>query len=428
MAILAVLTAAGPGVACGKKGPPLAPVVATPQRITVFAARRFGDTVHIRLTIPDVNLDGTRATDLDRIEVYAYTASAPADFDDFDLATPVATIPVQRPVTPEQEESWQRAGVPPPPNPGEPVGSVVDVAETLAPEMFEPITPKKARPARVVPPVADPIAWPLTGPVASPKPKRHYIARGVSRKGLKGPVSGDAAVWVQAPPPPPPGRPEAKVTETAITLAWTAPPEQRAPIQEPATGDVLPATPRGSEPGVVYTYNVYLARDAAGEPAGAAGVPRPRMPTPLNSAPLSELTFDDTSVTFGAERCYEVRSVEVIGDIPQESVASPPVCLTPVDVFPPPVPTSLASVASAGAVSLIWDGVDAADLAGYLVLRSDGPGAPFTPLFEQPITETTYRDATATPGVRYLYAVASVDTATPRNVSAPSSPVEDTAR
>lgn len=429
-ALALALTAAGLTAACGKKGPPLAPVVATPQRIASFAARRFGDTVHVRLTIPDVNLDGTKARDLDRIEVYAYTAKAPADLDDIDLATPVAVIHVQRPVTPEQEQSWQRAGVPPPPNPGEPLGGVVDVTETLTPALFEPITPKKARAPKVEPLSDDPyaIAWPLAGPVAKPTPKRYYIAQGVSRKGLEGPLSGGSAVWVMAPATPPPGQPEAEVAETAITLTWTPPPEQRAPIQEPASGDVLPATPKGVPASVVYTYNVYLTRDAAADPAGAAGDDRPRMPTPLNSAPLTDTTFDHTAVTFGAERCYVVRSVEVIGDLSQESAASPPVCLTPIDVFPPPVPASLASVASEGAVSLIWDGVEAVDLAGYVVLRSEGPDAPFKPLFDEPIKETTYRDATAKPGVRYLYAVASVDTATPRNVSAPSNPVEETAR
>jgi fibronectin type 3 domain-containing protein len=46
----------------------------------------------------------------------------------------------------------------------------------------------------------------------------------------------------------------------------------------------------------------------------------------------------------------------------------------------------------------------------------------------EPIKETTYRDTTVKPGVRYVYAVVAVDTASPQNVSAQSNRVEETAR
>ena len=111
-----------------------------------------------------------------------------------------------------------------------------------------------------------------------------------------------------------------------------------------------------------------------------------------------------------------------------ESHPSPYVCVTPLDVFPPPVPASLGAVASEGAVSLIWESVTAPDLAGYIVLRSETAAGPFLPLFDEPIRETTYRDGTAKPGVRYLYVVVSADTATPRNISAPSNRAEESAR
>ena len=79
-------------------------------------------------------------------------------------------------------------------------------------------------------------------------------------------------------------------------------------------------------------------------------------------------------------------------------------------------------------ISLIWDSVEAADLAGYIVLRGDAPGETLTPLFETPIAETTYRDTTVEPGRRYVYAVVSVDTASPANHSAQSTRVEETGR
>ena len=51
-----------------------------------------------------------------------------------------------------------------------------------------------------------------------------------------------------------------------------------------------------------------------------------------------------------------------------------------------------------------------------------------TPLFDAPIRETTYRDTTVKPGVRYVYTVVSVDKATPPNRSLPSNKAEETAR
>jgi hypothetical protein len=85
-------------------------------------------------------------------------------------------------------------------------------------------------------------------------------------------------------------------------------------------------------------------------------------------------------------------------------------------------------VAGEGAISLIWQGVDAVDLAGYLVLRGEAPSGALTPIFEAPLRETTYRDGSAKPGLRYIYAVVAVDRAMPGNRSALSNKVEETAR
>jgi hypothetical protein len=62
------------------------------------------------------------------------------------------------------------------------------------------------------------------------------------------------------------------------------------------------------------------------------------------------------------------------------------------------------------------------------VLRGPATGATMRPLMTAPIKETTFRDATVRPNVRYVYAVVAVDTATPPNVSSQSNRVEETAR
>jgi hypothetical protein len=408
-----------PLAACGKKGPPLAPLRATPARVVELVPRRLGDTVVVRVTIPETNLDGSRPVDLDHIEVFAYTALTQGAVRDFKRdATLVGTIPVQRAFTAEEEEARTKKGQPPALNPGDAPGSVGVVTEVLTPAMFIPVTPKTAPPKVEVPVETGPVvALPLAGPVPEIKPVRYYAAIGVSRKKVRGPNSPRPTVALDAPPPLPLAI-EGAFTETAITLSWKPPAEQRLPYQEKAEGDVLKATPKGVAPVVVYGYNVYLV--SGGDEATPASSERLM---PLNPKPLTTTEFTDAAMVFGKERCYVVRAA----DRGVESVPTPPVCVRPSDRFAPPVPTGLAAVASEGAISLIWEGVDAPDLAGYLVLRAEGTGA-LQPLFEAPIHETAYRDATARAGVRYTYAVASVDTATPRNVSEPSNKVEEAAR
>jgi hypothetical protein len=112
-----------------------------------------------------------------------------------------------------------------------------------------------------------------------------------------------------------------------------------------------------------------------------------------------------------------------------ESAPSDVACVTPIDKFPPEAPKNLVAVGSEGGVSLIWDPNNEADLAGYIVMRGElgaaGAAPTLAPLMAEPIRETTYRDATAKPGVRYVYAVVAVDNASPRNASPESNHVEE---
>jgi hypothetical protein len=61
-------------------------------------------------------------------------------------------------------------------------------------------------------------------------------------------------------------------------------------------------------------------------------------------------------------------------------------------------------------------------------LRGEAGSATLRPLTKTPIKETTFRDDSAKPGVRYVYAVTAIDNAKPPNVSAESNRVEETAR
>ena len=220
--------------------------------------------------------------------------------------------------------------------------------------------------------------------------RRIYIARGLTRGGRAGEPSARVVLPIVDVPAPPADL-TVTYTERELSLNWTPP--VAVELGKP-------------------TYNVYIAGTT----------------TPLNDKPLTSPTFSRPGVTFGEEECFAVRTAFVIGPATLESEPSPPVCVTPADTFAPAAPRGLTAVGVAGVVNLIWERNAESDLAGYLVLRGEAPGDTLSPITAAPITETTYRDAMAVPGVRYVYAVVAVDNATPPNRSAQSNRVEESAR
>jgi hypothetical protein len=201
-------------------------------------------------------------------------------------------------------------------------------------------------------------------------------------------------------------------TEHAVSLRWLA------PVPEAGSAEAV-------------TFNVYTI-PAAGKTPAPATAPAPAAaatPTPLNAAPLAEASFEHPGAAPGVEQCFAVRTVERVSDVNVESEPTPPVCVTPHDIFAPAAPKGLAVVAMDGGVmNLIWDANPEADLGGYLVLRGEAPGDTLQPLTPEPIHETSFRDTTVKPGVRYVYAIVAVDRANPPNRSEASARVEETAR
>jgi len=94
VAVAAIVVAGG----CGKKGPPLAPIVRIPAGIDKIQAQRAGSDVFITLTVPDKNIDSSIPVDIGRIDIYGYTGrTAPPRARWAELGEVVATIPVVPP-------------------------------------------------------------------------------------------------------------------------------------------------------------------------------------------------------------------------------------------------------------------------------------------------------------------------------------------
>jgi len=303
-------------------------------------------------------------------------------------------------------------------------GDLVTVTEALGAAQASPVEIKR-RGKQPAPAAPDP--WqPRLQPAAKAGSVRLYFAVGVNGKGQRGQFTPPQPVPLG---PAPSAPPSLTVTYDAkgIGLSWAEPPDVPKPIQAPAVQGELDSKPRG-ERGTTGGYNVYDAapnQDVAAGGAAAPPVETGSVAKPLNDKLLDSPSFADPRLEFGRQRCFVVRTVVQGGGEVTESDPSEKACVTPVDTFPPEAPKGLAAVASDGAISLIWEASPDADLAGYLVMRAEGGGRPGA-VTAAPIKETTFRDATASRGVRYTYTVVAVDTA--GNRSASSNAVEETAR
>ncbi len=428
--------------ACGKKGPPLAPLVPIPAAVEKIDANRLGSDVYVSLAIPAANIDAHTPADIARVEIYGYTGrSGPPRAHWVELATLVATVPVAAPpLGPDAKPDVARAAEEPPNAPGQ--AETITVRDTLTHDeliqgKLPPVEPRTQNQETRTEP-SNKNVEPGTRNPEQPQPlKRYYTAVPFNAKGRPGPPGGVAEFPLQAVPDPPPSL-TAHYSERAIMLEWEpsggllgflldrALPEERPPFDE-EEGIETPAP--AESPGPV-SYWVYREEppDPLTPPGPSAAIWREELPPPVTPVPLSTRTFTD-SVELGRRRCYTVRAVRGVGPDARAGDASPPACFTPTDSFPPAPPQSVTTVAEEGAISLLWEPNTELDLAGYVVLRGEAPGATLRPLTKAAVPNAGFRDETATPGVRYVYAIIAVDNRFPLpNMSLMSTTVEETAR
>lgn len=411
----AVILCASLFAACGKKGPPLAPLLRVPAAVDRLSVRRLDRAVYVEFAVPARNQDGSTPADVARVEVYAVTARTPDADTVLEYGTRVGSVSVRRPPPPEADE--RRASTVEAKAKSADSAGTVDQGEAVT--FVEALTPENLQPAKVPPPKppAPGSKVPALGDAARAEQPlaRFYVAVVVNHRGRRAAPSRPAGVPV-AEPPTPPANLQISNTESNIVLAW---------------GAVPPAGSSERQPPVAYSYNAYSVPAVSGPTAASEPASKPASrsaaPAPLNDKPLTTNRFEDSAMEFGVERCYAVRTVASVGGMQMES-AEARGCITPKDTFPPAAPKGLTAVTSTGGISLIWEPNTEADLGGYLVLRGELPGVKLQPITPEPIHETTFNDTTVKAGVRYVYAIVALDKASPPNLSAQSNRVEETAR
>jgi len=93
-------------IGCGKKGPPLPPLVRLPAAPGEFSVQRRGSTIAIQFAVPSGNTDGSTPADLSRVDVYGLTGPATLTPDEIvKRGARVGRTIVNPPRDPEAEEA-----------------------------------------------------------------------------------------------------------------------------------------------------------------------------------------------------------------------------------------------------------------------------------------------------------------------------------
>ncbi|MGH9443423.1 MAG: fibronectin type III domain-containing protein [Thermoanaerobaculia bacterium] len=356
--LLLVLAAA----ACGKKSEPLPPVPPLPARTTDLKVEQQGVLAEISFTFPSGKMDGSPLTDLDAVEIYriagpAASLSAPPAGASRGGSADHAPISGQR--RRAQALRMREAAF---------FDSAAKIA-VLKSDLF----PSATRGSQLV--YNDSLSELLKAP--GPVSEIGYAIVTVRRNGLRSEISNIATLKPVAPPAAPRDL-LATAEENRICLTWQPPPGEET---------------RGSE---IAGYNVYRRRLEDEDYAN-----------PLNPAPVESTDYADASAAYGSVYVYTVTAVPK--DHPKSE--GPPAIQFGIrydDVYPPPAVSRLDALPEQTLVRLHWPPVEAPDLAGYDLYRSEN-GGPEAKLNEKPLTEPSFVDTRVAVGKHYSYRVRSVD-------------------
>jgi hypothetical protein len=149
---------------------------------------------------------------------------------------------------------------------------------------------------------------------------------------------------------------------------------------------------------------------------------------PLNTEPLTTNSYIDSSFQFGNPYYYFVRALNSKLKRAQGSEPSNVILIYPQDTFPPAAPQELNVVSAREGMVLIWAPNSENDVAGYNIYRSITSGTGYEKINAQLIRETTFTDKKVQKGQQYYYVVSAVDSAPVPNESSHSNEVSEVAK
>jgi hypothetical protein len=350
-------------VACGKRGDPRPPVPVIPQATSDLLVTQRASKLILSWSYPSLTTAGRSLSGVRRISVYRY----------------VEELPVPQ------------GGVDP---------------KTLLPGDIDPTVPRPVALFSKIPTVASAQFAKLATRVDS-----------MENANIAAASSGAKLTYEDLPPfRTTDGRP-VRITYAVVTEAGERGDFSNlatiVPLDIPAAPSNVVATARPQ--GVVLTWNAVTPAQLGYNVYRTAVDTEPDIfATPINAAPVSNPTFTDTP-PYG-EHEYRVTAVASATTPRIESGPSTPVRATFKDLIAPAAPAAITPLIEPKAVRLIWEPVDAPDLAGYMLYRAEGVGHGAnvreigqTPLMVELVTTASYVDTKADLGIAYRYAVAARD-------------------
>jgi hypothetical protein len=351
-------------LACGKRGDPRPPVPMIPAATSDLVVTQRADRVLLSWSYPALTTAGKNLTDVRRISIYRYEESLPAAPGGRDPKTlmpgdvdPTQAQPVvmfsRIPTVPQAQfaklstriDSIEKANL-----------ADATAGARLLYQDTPPFRSSDGRPVRLTYAV-----------VTEGEEARSEVSNLV--------VIVPLPVGV-----PPPGL-TATAKAEGVTLTWSAPQQAVGNLGAP----------------IVMGYNVYRTAPgtAPGELDGA-----------INTAPVTATTYTD--VPAYGEHEYRVAAVAATGPPLVQSDLSSPAKVTFRDLVPPPAPATVTALLETKLVRLLWDAVEAPDLAGYKVYRIERPHR--LTLTPSPLKDPNFLDISIDIGIGYYYEVTAIDT------------------
>ena len=358
-------------IECGKKGEPTPPLPRGPNAIKDLAVEQEGGDALLTFSYPDRQMNGQPLTDLEAVEIHR-------------MAGATAAMAQQHPGAASGPAAAGTGTTSRAPGEGARRGALsARMAEenfyrqaTAVARLTVGEIARRTRGATII--YRDPLL-PLLLKAQTP-PSLGYAVVSVRKGGERSPLSN---IVVLAPEIPPDAPEILAVTpeEGRVCLEWLAPGSDMA-----------------GRPASIGGYKIYRRSLFEDE-----------YDTALTVTPWPGTCYVDTTAPYGGPIVYTVRAT--LPAKPRiEGLAAVEAGLNYRDIYPPPAPRRLDALSEGRLVRLFWDPVAASDLAGYVVFRAEGDGAPQR-LTAQPIPESFVTDETVKPGVRYRYTVRAIDKA-----------------
>jgi hypothetical protein len=356
-------------VACGKRGDPRPPVPIIPQATSDLAVTQRANRVTLSWSYPSLTTAGRSLTEIRRISVHRYVEELPVSAV---VGEPAPLQPTD-PSVPRAMALFAKI----PTLPKAQFEKLATRVESIEKENLASATAGARLLYTDTPPMAAADGRPVRVTYA-------VVTEGASAKS----EPSNLAILVPLAVSVAPQSLVATAKPQGIVLTWAEP-------KKSVTGGDAP---------VITAYHIYR---------GAPGTPLDEQAAPIETGPVTKTTYTDVP-PYG-EHEYRVTAVASVQPSLIQSDPSGPARATFRDLVAPPAPTNMTALLETKVVRLIWDAVDAPDLAGYHVYRTEGVGhvnireIGTVLLVNNLLTVTTVADENADLGIAYKYGVTAVD-------------------